>query len=546
MMSRKGRGLLAAIALAATAVAVAGAQSGTPSPQTQALEPPPPDSLGRSNPRGSVLAFLNAARRGENELARQYLDTRLSGEAAEDLAHQLFVVLDARLPARLTLISDSPDGSRADPLAPNRERIGTIASGAGEVDVFVDRVERGKAPPIWLFSAATLHHVPVVYAEVAAQQGDTILPGFLTRRVWGVRLVEWIAVLIGIPVLYLATMLLNRLLTPVGAFVWRRLSGKAAVLKRNALPIPVRLLVLVFVGRWLLSILPVSLLVRQLFSSIASLISIVAIVWLLMLLSGEIEDYIHRHSPRSNGAAASSLLRVLRRTVDLIVILVGFLFVLRYFAVDPTPALAGLGVGGIAVALAAQKTLENVIAGASLIFDQAIRVGDVLKVGEITGTIDHIGLRSTRIRTLDRTVVSIPNSQIANASLETLSMRDKYWFHPLVGLRYETSPEQLRAVMDGIRRLLEAHPAVEADSVRVRFFRLGSFSLDIEVVAYFFAADWARFLEVQEQLLLSVTDIVRSAGTEIALPSQTMYMSDPSRPQNSGIPEHLRAPEVRS
>jgi hypothetical protein len=114
MMSRKGRGLLAAIALAATAVAVAGAQSGTPSPQTQALEPPPPDSLGRSNPRGSVLAFLNAARRGENELARQYLDTRLSGEAAEDLAHQLFVVLDARLPARLTLISDSPDGSRAD------------------------------------------------------------------------------------------------------------------------------------------------------------------------------------------------------------------------------------------------------------------------------------------------------------------------------------------------------------------------------------------------------------------------------------------------
>ncbi len=100
--------------------------------------------------------------------------------------------------------------------------------------------------------------------------------------------------------------------------------------------------------------------------------------------------------------------------------------------------------------------------------------------------------------------------------------------------------------MDGIRRLLEAHPAVEADSVRVRFFRLGSFSLDIEVVAYFFAADWARFLEVQEQLLLSVTDIVRSAGTEIAFPSQTMYMSDPSRPQNSGIPEHLRAPEVRS
>jgi MscS family membrane protein len=224
--------------------------------------------------------------------------------------------------------------------------------------------------------------------------------------------------------------------------------------------------------------------------------------------------------------------------VDVLVVFIALLLVLRYFGVDPTPALAGLGVGGIAVALAAQKTLENVIAGASLIFDQAVRVGDTLKVGEITGTVDHIGLRSTRMRTPDRTVVSIPNSQIANASLETLSARDKFWFHPVVGLRYETSPEQLRAVLDGLRRLLETHPSVDPESVRVRFVRLGAFSLDIELFAYLFASDWNRFLEMQEDLLLNVTEIVRRAGTEIAFPSQTMYV-------NSGIPEVLRPPEVQ-
>jgi MscS family membrane protein len=221
-----------------------------------------------------------------------------------------------------------------------------------------------------------------------------------------------------------------------------------------------------------------------------------------------------------------SLLRLARRLADVLVIFAGVLATLRLFSVDPTPALAGLGVGGIAVALAAQKTLENVVAGASLIFDQAVRVGDFLKVGDIQGTVDHIGLRSTRIRTLDRTIVSVPNGHIANITLETLSERDKYWFHPVVGLRYETTPEQLHAVVDGIRRLLETHPLVDRDSVRVRFIRLGAFSLDVDVFAYFAARDWSHFLEIQEGLLFKVTELVAKAGAEIAFPSQTMYVAN--------------------
>jgi len=214
-----------------------------------------------------------------------------------------------------------------------------------------------------------------------------------------------------------------------------------------------------------------------------------------------------------------------RRFVDLVVLLAAVLGMLRHFGVDPTPLLAGLGVGGIAVALAAQKTLENVIAGASLIIDQAVRVGDFLKVGDLQGTVDHIGLRSTRIRTLDRSVVSVPNGQIANMSLETLSARDKFWFHPVVGLRYETTTGQMRRVLTEIRQMLARHPAVDGESIRVRFLRLGAFSLDIEVFAYVFARDWVHFLEIQEDLLLAVTEIVAGAGTSIAFPSQTMYVA---------------------
>ena len=313
---------------------------------------------------------------------------------------------------------------------------------------------------------------------------------------------------------------------PLARPIWRRLLGDGGSQIRTVLPVPARLLLLSLLGRWLLSFLSLSLLVRQFWSNIASMVTIVTVVWLLIVIAGKVEQYVQQRIPSANAAAAQSLLRLSRRAVELLCVFAGLLATLRHFGVDPTPALAGLGVGGIAVALAAQKTLENVIAGASLIFDQAVRVGDSLKMGEIVGTVDHIGLRSTRIRTLDRTVVSVPNGQIANASLETLSARDKFWFHPVVTLRYETTPEQLRVVLDGIRTMLETRPAVDPKSIRVRFIRLGAFSLDVEGVAYLYARDWDHFLEVQEQLLFGITEIVERAGTGIAFPSQTMYVAE--------------------
>jgi MscS family membrane protein len=189
--------------------------------------------------------------------------------------------------------------------------------------------------------------------------------------------------------------------------------------------------------------------------------------------------------------------------------------------------MAGLGIGGIAVALAAQKTLENVIGGLSLIFDRAVCVGDFLKVGEASGTVESIGLRSTRIRTPDRTLLSVPNGQIANVSIETISSRDMFWFHHFLGLRYATTPAQLRAVVDGIVRRLGGHPAVDPASIRATFLRFGPSSLDVEVVAYIVAKDWPQFLEIQQELLLGIMDVVEQADTAIALPAQTLHLAGP-------------------
>ena len=476
-------------------------------------------------PRGTVLGFLSAARKGDYQLARQYLNTRLAEAAATQRAEQLFVVLDAKLPARLTAVIDVPEGSRSNVSSPDEERIATLAEGDASVDVVLERVQPAKSGAIWLFSSRTVDAVPAVYDAVLESRATARLPGFLLHtRISGIAVFEWLGMLVAIPLLFLATRLLNRILTPVVQVIGGRMMGKARFRDRNALATPARLLLLAVASQWLLSTLPLSLLSRQFFSSLMTLLAIAAVAWLLMDLGQEIEASVLRRLPTSNTASVS-LLRVGRRIGDAVIVLAALLATLRHFGVDPTPALAGLGVGGIAVALAAQKTLENVIAGASLIFDQAVRVGDSLKVGEIVGTVDEIGLRSTRIRTLDRTVVIVPNSQIASAAVETLSARDKFWFHPVVGLRYETTPQQLQEVMKDIRRMLDQHSSVARESVRVRLVRLGAFSLDIEIFAYVIATDWAQFLEIQEQLLFTVTEIVGRAGTAMAFPSQTMYVA---------------------
>jgi len=199
---------------------------------------------------------------------------------------------------------------------------------------------------------------------------------------------------------------------------------------------------------------------------------------------------------------------------------------LRYFGFDPTAALAGLGIGGIALALAAQKTLENVIGGFSLVFDKAIGVGDFVRVGQTVGTVEYLGLRSTRIRTLERTVVTVPNGQMASVNIETLSQRDRFWFHHTVALTHATTTRQVREIRGAFERLLLEHPAVERSTVRVRFIRLGVYSLDVELFAYIYADDYDTFLTVQGDLLMKVMEIVEGAGAEIAYPSQMLHLEN--------------------
>jgi len=526
-MSTHALRLALVVAMFGVALPAARAQQPGAAPAAPAA---PKDTLGRETPRGTVLGFMNASRAGQPEVGTLYLNTNLRDAAAVDLAHKLFVVLDTRLPPRLNELSDKPEGSLANPLQPDRDVVGTVMTAAGPLDLVVERVNRGALGPVWLFSRKTLDAIPDAYAEIDLVSVDRFLPTFATKKIGGIRLFQWLLLLVIFPVFYQVAELLARVNRSL-IIRWRRRRGRPDDPPAHILPGFIRLLIFAIFIRWMIGTVELPLVERQFWTAITAMIGIASVAWALLVLDGAAERYLRRRLQGSSYSEIAALLRLGRRVADVFVIAAAVLVTLHYYGVDPTAALAGLGIGGIAVALAAQKTLENVIGGLSIIFDKAVRVGDTLKLGDTVGTVVDIGLRSTRIRTTDRTMVSVPNSQIANANIETLSARDKFWLRHTLGLAHETTGVQLRSIISSVRGYLVAHPAIDqTEAIRVRLIRLGSSSRDIDVVAYVLAADWEAFLETQQEMLLEMIEIVERAGAALALPSQRLHLSDADRP----------------
>lgn len=472
------------------------------------------------------MGFLSAAYSQKYDTAAQYLDTRSRGKDAADLAKELFFVLDRRLPAKLNNLSNDPLGSMSDPLDSRREVIGHLVTESGGIDISLQRVDRAKEPPIWLFSRQTLSDIPGVYDEINAVSVENLLPDSLLRKYFGITLFGWLYFLIFLPFLYLVLSLLNRGIGAALGYALRRWGHRLEKGSPTILPHPIRLLVVsgaIFVT---LNEVSLTLIARQVGRTIGVLLLIVAFVWAMFLIHGRCEKYLKRRMERRGRLGSTVILRPVRRVLDLIAMVIGLILLLHTFGINPTAALAGLGVGGIAVALAAQKTLENVIGGASLIMDGAVRVGDTFKVGEIVGTIEAIGLRSTRVRTGDRTIVTIPNGQMATMTLENLSARDRFWFRQLVSVEYKTGPSALNYLLAGVRTLLESDQRVIPGTAYVRLLRFAESSLELEIVAYISATDWNHFLVIKEDLLMRIREVIASAGVAMAYPGRAVYLKN--------------------
>jgi len=222
--------------------------------------------------------------------------------------------------------------------------------------------------------------------------------------------------------------------------------------------------------------------------------------------------------------ATQSLLPLAVRIMKVAVWALAVIALLSELGYSVTSLVAGLGIGGLAVALAAQKTVENLFGAFSISADQPFREGDFVKIEDFVGTVESIGLRSTRIRTLDRTIITIPNGKLAEMRLESFAARDRLRLACDVSLVYETTAAQLRQILSEFERVLREQPKIWPDAVVVRFKELGQYSLNIEVMAWFQTSEWSEFQLIREGVLIQFMEVVSKAGSAFARPTRTVHL----------------------
>ena len=487
---------------------------------------PAEDPLGRTTPRGTVVNFINTVERGDMSRAAQYLGGKLGSKSKAELALLLKQVMDQGLKVDLNVLSRSPGGDTNDGLPLDRELVGQIQIGDHSLEILLDRVVQGRNPPIWLFSAETLLRLrEVPPEEIRVSWVEQRVPATLVENsFFGVALYRWIFVPATLLILALAAWMATRLASPLAQRFIRPESSWGRVAGNTRLLGPARLVAFA-VLIWVTAQFGYTLMTRQFWSHIASLLMAIGVAWLLMRAIDPVASGVAgqmRHTRRQDQIALVHLFRGLAKAIVVVAVL---LAVLSLQGVNITAAIAGIGIGGLALAFAAQKTLENVFGTVMLVADQPIRVGDTCRLGDTLGVIEDIGLRSTRVRTRERTIVTVPNGQASSMVVENFAARDKMWFRHVVGLRYETTSDQLRQISADVGKLLSEHAKVETDSVRVRFVKFGASSLDLEVCAYVLATDLDAFVTIQEELLLGIMQTVEANGTTMAFPTQTIYVA---------------------
>jgi MscS family membrane protein len=223
--------------------------------------------------------------------------------------------------------------------------------------------------------------------------------------------------------------------------------------------------------------------------------------------------------------ASRALVPLGARSAKVVLLAIAIVASLSLFGYPVASLVAGLGIGGLALALAAQKTVENLFGAFSIGVDQPFREGDFVKIEDFVGTVEAIGLRSTRFRTLDRTIVTIPNGKLADMKLESFSERDRLRLAAVVGLVYSTTPAQLRSALAGFEAVLRAHPKIWPDAVVVRFREFAASSLDIEIMAWFLTRDWGEFQQIRQEILLQFMEVVERAGSSFAFPTRTVHLA---------------------
>lgn len=483
----------------------------------------PSDPFGRETPRDAVRNFLESCHGSKFERATQYLDLKKLSKARRDaegpkLAADLCSVLDRDPHFELEKLDNTAEGRRDDGLPADIELLQSFDLNDQPVPLYLQR-EKDQGVDVWVVSSDSVRRIPELRDLSEGPAIEKRLPAPLVNiRFVGTPLWIWFALVLLALLLSFFSKLLSRLLLWAITPVARRFFKAAALARLETLADPIRLLISVAVFRFCMEFIAPSALLRDYLLKTLALLGVFGSAALAMRFVDAVSDHVSSRLDSRQRALSSSVLPLGVRFIKICIFGFGVLVVLANWGYNTSTILAGLGVGGLAVALAAQKTIENLFGGVSVISDRPVLVGDFCQFGGQVGTVEDIGLRSTRIRTLDRTLVTIPNAVFSTMTLENYSRRDRMWFHPTLSLRRGTSPQELKQFMEAVENILRNHPMVDPTAVPVRFVKIMKESFDFDVFAYVKTSNFDEYLPIQSELLLRIVDAAVELGVIFAVP----------------------------
>lgn len=501
------------------------------------------DPLNRDTPQSSAAAFLGACRAHDYQRAWRYIDLRKLPiderlKNGVQIAQELQQILERDSQFDIASLSKNADG---DPPGSNRERVDAFTLDGKTVALDMERVTLRSGAAVWLFSSASVDLIPRLARMLSDSAIERHLPGpLVTWKVMDTPTWRWIALLLLAVTLAAVSKLVSRLAIAWLGLPLRRLAPRV---NANILVVfagPLQLLLVVAGFRAGMGTIGPSPSLRPILERCAALLFFSALAWLGMRAVDVAAIWLRALLESRHRNFGYSVLPLASRAVKIAILAFSAAAILSNWGYNTATILAGLGIGGVALALAAQKTIENLFGGVAVITDQPVSIGDFCRVGDQMGTVEDIGLRSTRIRTLNRTILTVPNGQFSSMALENFSKRDKMWFHLTLNLRRDTTSDQVRTLLESITQTLVKHPKVEAGAFPVRFVGVGTYSLDLEIFAYILTPDYDEFLRIQQDLFLWILDEVEAAGTALAVPTQAYYSL--ARPDQTGplAPQHTR------
>lgn len=474
-----------------------------------------PDPLARETPRSAISNLLQALADQDYERAALYFDVPTTGSRQQrngpEQARRLLVLLDNGGSLKpFASLSNDEEGEINDDLPIDREQVGTITIAKKKVPVLL---ARGMDEPhqVWRISRETISQLMAASTPAGDPKDDDAL------LIGGAPIEDWLK-LLGLAAASFGGLWIAAALIVSG--LQRRVAepGTNSVLKfvQAALP-PLSLLAAVAIFYTWADRLPVSIVARQILLRYIGVFAVVALVWLALRLIDAIAELAIARMQRRQARQVISVVTLLKRTVKFLLLAFSGVAVLDTFGIDVTTGIAALGIGGIALALGAQKTVENLVGSVTFIADRPAQIGDFVRVGDVTGTIEDVGIRSTRIRTGERTVITIPNGDLSARQIENFATRDRFLFNPVIAVAHGISYAKLLEAIDIVQQILRDHEKI-AEGARARLARLAERSIDIEVFSYIDVSDFDESVIIREELLLQIYARFEHAGLRLAYP----------------------------